>query len=99
MRKALSSVDYHSCPPPAMDTTVLVKLAIGRNGRITDATTTIRNPTGDCVIAQIKTAKFPEFTGEPMHFTYPVIMKKEVAAAAPAPAPATKGSKRPAKSK
>lgn len=66
----LKGANFSSCKAEGASGVVSVKLTIGRNGRVSDA-----SGPNDCVVRVIKGAKFPEFSGDSMTLTYPALIR------------------------
>ena len=54
--------------------TVTVKFVVEPSGKVSSATSTRKGPTGSCVAAAVKRARFPAFDGAPTSFTYPFLL-------------------------
>jgi predicted Zn finger-like uncharacterized protein len=68
-------VNLGSCKGEGASGTYMVKLTIGRNGRVSDANVSSGGDGKDCVAKAVKGAHFPEFSGDPMSLTYPFIVR------------------------
>jgi len=66
----LKSANFSSCKAEGASGVVSVKLTIGRNGKVSDA-----SGPNDCVVRIVKGVKFPEFSGDPMTLTYPALIR------------------------
>jgi hypothetical protein len=66
----LKGANFASCKAEGASGVVPVKLVIGRNGRVSEA-----SGPNDCVVKVVKGTKFPEFSGDPMSLTYPALIR------------------------
>lgn len=69
------SANTSSCKGEGASGIYNVKLTIGRNGKVSDATVVSGGEGKDCVAKAVKGARFPEFSGDPMSLTYPFIVR------------------------
>ncbi len=71
--KGVSSA-VQGCKTPG---TYIVKLTIGKNGKISDASVPGKSgdPAADCVAKAVRSARFSEFTGDPQTLSYPFILR------------------------
>ena len=73
VKDTLKGVNVSSCKDQGASGVVSIKLTIGRNGRVSDASGS--GGGADCVAKAVKGAKFPEFSGDPMTLTFPFIVR------------------------
>ncbi len=66
----LKSANFAPCKAEGASGVINVKLTIGRNGKVSDA-----SGPNDCVVKVVKGVKFPEFSGDPMSLTYPALIR------------------------
>ena len=66
----LKGANFASCKAEGASGVVPVKLVIGRNGKVSEA-----SGPNDCVVKVVKSTKFPEFSGDPMSLTYPALIR------------------------
>ncbi len=66
----LKGANFAPCKAEGASGVVSVKLTIGRNGKVSDA-----SGPNDCVVRVVKGVKFPEFSGDPMSLTYPALIR------------------------
>jgi hypothetical protein len=58
--------------------TATVKVTIDRDGRVSQVDVVgqfANTPTGDCVSRAVRVATFAKFRGQPMHITYPFMLR------------------------
>jgi hypothetical protein len=57
--------------------TYIVKMTIAKSGRVSDASVPGKSgdSAADCVARAVKSARFPEFTGDPQTLSYPFILR------------------------
>ena len=75
IKNALKGVNVGACKDAGASGVVQVKLTIKGNGKVSDATPSGGGAGGDCVAGKVKSAKFPEFSGDPMTLTFPFIVR------------------------
>lgn len=73
IKGALKNANVGPCKDQGASGTYMVKLTIGRNGKVSDANVT--GAGADCVSKAVKATKFPEFSGDPISLTYPFIVR------------------------
>ena len=66
----LKGANFAPCKVEGAPVVIAVKLIIGRNGMVTEA-----SGPNDCVVNVIKGVKFPAFSGDPMSLTYPALIR------------------------
>ncbi|MBL9002909.1 MAG: zinc-ribbon domain-containing protein [Myxococcales bacterium] len=72
---ALKGVNVSSCKSEGASGTVMVKLTIKGDGKVSSASAQGGAPGGDCVAKAVKSARFGEFSGDPMTLTFPFIVR------------------------
>ena len=71
----LKGVNVSSCKSEGASGTVMVKLTIKGDGKVSSASPQGGAPGGDCVAKAVKSARFGEFSGDPMTLTFPFIVR------------------------
>jgi len=75
VKSTLKGVNVSSCKDSGASGVVQVKMTIKGSGKVSDATPSGGAAGGDCVAGKVKSAKFPEFSGDPMTLTFPFIVR------------------------
>lgn len=75
VQSTLKGVNVSSCKGEGASGVVNVKLTIGKDGKVSNASPQGGAAGGDCVAGKVKSAKFPRFSGDPMTLTFPFIVR------------------------